>query len=404
MTPSMLNYINGAVRIKISGTMPEKFINLCVAHHIFLWGITKNNNDLYGWIRLSDFFSIRPLVRISRTRVTAVRHYGLPFVIKRLKRRKILLLGPVIFFIALNMLASYIWFVDVTGIKTISSDRIKEVAYHNGLRPGMLKSNVNAKQIENEILLNIPEVAWVGVDFSGTRAVIEIVEKTVQKQEDKSPAHILAAKDGVITEIIVLAGQSALKPGDTVKKGDLLIKGFIAEPAANSTGQPSVISVPTQMIRAKGIVKARVWYESYGEAELVKAIHARTGRQQLAVILKIGSNELVLKKAQPDQFSLYETEVVYKKLPQWRNSEFAVESIINIYHELDTQWSEISPEEARDAAKTKALAAVQRLIPETAHILSRSIELIKTAEPNLVRVKINIETEEDIGQSVNISQ
>ncbi|MEG6585825.1 sporulation protein YqfD [Dendrosporobacter sp. 1207_IL3150] len=406
MTLSMAKYINGAIKVKVSGHMPEKFINLCVAQNILLWGINKSGSDLFVWMFLNDFYTIRAIARKSRTRVSIIKRYGLPFTVKRLKKRKILLIGPVIFFIVLNVLASYIWFVDVIGIKNLRSDRVKEIAYSQGLKPGAMKNNINSKHIENEILVNLPEVAWVGVTFSGTRAVVEVVEKNIAKPEDKSPAHIVAAKDGIITEAIILAGQSTLKKGDTVKRGDLLIKGFIPEQITSPTSadQPPIISVPQQLIKAKGIVKARVWYESYGESELVKAIHERTGEQQVSVILKIGSNEIVLKNSQQEQFKLYDTEVIHKKLPRWRNSDFVVESIINIFHELEEKTSEITLEEARDQAKSKALETVQRNIPETANILSRNIELINTSEPNLVRVKVTIEAEEEIGQSIVISQ
>lgn len=406
MMSKLANYLQGAVRIRVSGMMPEKLINLCVTQNISLWGITKHNDDLLVWMKLGDFFTIREMVRKSRTRITIVRRYGFPFTAKRFKRRKVLLIGPLIFFLALNILSSYVWFVDVMGLKNLSDSRIKEIAFQQGLKPGVLKSNINTKQIENEILIILPEVAWIGVNFVGTRAVIEIVEKTVPKQEDKSPANLIAAKDGVITEIIVLAGQTMLKKGDTVKKGDLLIQGIVpqAPEAPEATAKPPAAPVPEQPIRAKGIVKARVWYESYGETELATAVHEPTGRQQLGVVLKIGSNEFVVKQPDLTQFALYEQEARHKKLPLWRNSGLIVESSIDVYHELDTRWLEITLEQARDAAKTKALDQLQRLIPQTAHILSRNVEVIKTAEANLVRVKVTIEAEEDIVQSVMITQ
>lgn len=406
MMSNAVNYLRGAVRIRVDGGMPEKFINLCVMQNIFLWGITKNNTGLFAWMRLEDFFTIREVVRKSRTRITIVRRYGLPFTAKRLKRRKILLIGPVVFFLALNILSSYVWFVDVIGLKNLPDGRIKEIAFQQGLKPGALKNDINTKAIENEILLNHPGVAWIGVNFVGTRAVIEIVEKTVPRQEDKSPADLVAGKDGVITEIIVLAGQSMLKKGDTVKKGDLLIKGAVQQPleVPEAMTKPPVPAVQDQPIKAKGIVKARVWYESYGEAELITAVHEQTGRQQLGVLLKIGSNEFVFKKPDLTQFMLYEQESIHKKLPLWRNSDLLVESNIDVYHELDTKWLTITLEQARDAAKSKALDQLQRMIPETAHVLSRNIEVIKTTEANLVRVKVTLEAEEDIAESVIISQ
>ncbi len=409
MTPKMMNYIRGTVRLQVSGSMPEKFINLCVAEQILLWGIMKKHNDFYVYMRLPDFFRIRPLTIKSRTRVKVVAHHGLPFTIKRVKRRKMLVAGALLFLIALHVLASYIWFVDIIGLKTLSSSRIRNVAYQHGLKPGILKELVSTKGIENAILLDIPEVAWVGVNFTGTRAVIEIVEKTMPKPEDKAPAHLVAAKDGVITEVITLLGQSMIKKGDIVKKGDILIKGVSGQTdlSAEQVGQENPLPAnpePQQLAKAKGIIKARVWYESYGEAELSAQVHKRTGQQSSTVLLKVGEREFVLKKAPEKPYDLFETEVIHKKLPGWRNSNFTVESTINVNYELVTSHTEITLEAAKDIARGKALSAVEGLIPETAQIVSRNIEVLQTAETNLVRVKVSVETVEDIGQSMPVIQ
>ncbi|MCM0760002.1 sporulation protein YqfD [Sporomusa sphaeroides DSM 2875] len=398
-------YLRGAVKIQISGSMPERFINLCITEQILLWGISKNNEDIIAWIGLSDFFKIRPLVLCSRTRIKVLSHRGLPFVIKRIKRRKMMIVGVVLFILVLNILSSYIWFVEITGLKNIPEEGIRYVAYQQGLKAGAGKNGLNIKSIEREILLNIPEVAWVGINFTGTRAIIEVVEKTMPKQEDKAPAHIVAAKDGVITEIIALAGQPAVKLGDTVKKGDLLVKGFIPEPVpAADAGQPNIISVPGELIRAKGIVTARVWYESYAEAERKEKSVIRTGNRQVAVTLKINDKELTFNATPNQPFTEFETEITQKRMPQWRNSGFTVESTITIYHEINSTLTEKPFEKARDEAHAKAIQLVQTSIPETAQILSRNYEILKTAEEDIVRVKVNVETIEDIGQTINISQ
>lgn len=405
MITNIMNYLNGVVRIRIQGTMPEKFINLCLSQHIFLWQITKCNEDLIVSMRLADFFRIRPLVRRSRTNVSVITRYGWPFTYKRIMRRKMLVAGACLFLFVLNFLANYIWFVDIVGLKQIPIEQIKSIAYENGLKPGVPKEQINVKTIEHALMVNLPEVAWLSISFTGTRAVIEVVEKTMAKQEDKAPAHIMAGKDGVITEIIAVTGRPAVKKGDTVKKGDLLIKGF-AEDAAVPTvpGEPPIISVPPQLIKAQGIVKARVWYESYGEAYLMQSYNERTGNQLSEIAVIVGDNQITLKKAPAKPYELFEIEEVHKKLPWWRNSGFTVESNIIIYNELRLNRREITAEQARDEAAVKALSAVQQLIPESAQILSRNIEILKVDEPNLVRIKVNMETIEDIGQTITISR
>jgi len=403
LTLRLTNYLYGTVRVRVSGAFPERFINLCLARGIFLWGITKDSDAVFASLRLSDFFRIRPLARRSRSRIEVTGHAGFPFAFKRLMRRKMLVVGAALFLVLLNLLTARIWFVEVSGQTTVATGRIMDIAAGHGLKPGASRRDIDLASVEKEMLLAVPELAWVGVSINGTRALIEVVEKTLPRVEDKSPAHVVAAKDGIVTEVIVIAGQAAVKKGDTVKRGDLLIKGFADVPPP-APGQVPIITLPTQFVRAAGIVKARVWYESYGEAGLTQEVLHRTGRQAVAVTLRIGGHELVLKPAPAQQFSRFEAETVHKKLPGGRNSVLTVESTINIFHELVAETHDISAEQARDLARGKALAAVQDRIPEGAQVLTREVVALPPAEPRLVRVKAMVETIEDIGSTVNIDK
>lgn len=401
MIRNFSHYIKGTVKIKVSGPMPERFINLCVMQDIFLWGISKTSEGLFVCMSLSDFFSIRPIVRNSKSYIKVVDYYGFPFIAKKIKKRKMMVIGAILFLLVLNTLLSYIWFIDIVGTKSIPVQQIRDIVYKNGLRPGILKNDIPVKSIENQVTIDLPEVAWIGIRFTGIHAVVEVVEKTVSKPQDKAPADIVAAKDGVITEIIVLAGQNAVKKGDTVKKGDILIKGVSYEGVAGEL--PAESSLP-QYIRAKGIIKARVWYEGYGESELVSTVYERTGRQEIGVTLKFGQQNFQLKRVELKPDCLVEVETFNKKLFWWRNHDIIVESTINTYYELSEKKVEISVEEAREQSKAKAFAFLQALIPETAHVLARNIEVLQIPEKKLVRVKVNVETVEDIGEVTSVTK
>lgn len=406
MTSDIRNLWQGKVKVRISGAVPEKFVNLCLAQDILLWGLVRHGDELSCWLLLQDFYRIRPLARRSRCRVKVLTYRGWPFLVKRLLGRKMLLVGALLCLVTLQVLASYIWFVDVTGAKTVSPQRVLDVAREQGLRPGVPKDALAVKGLETSLLLAIPELSWASVTFTGTRAVVDVVEKTAPLPTDRSPSHIVAVKDGVITEIIVLAGQAVVKKGETVKKGDILIKGVIPERLATEPPakgkQPPSTPAPL-LIRANGIVKARVWYESYAETPLTHEVRTRTGRKTTEITLIVGGRPLVVKEGKAD-FAHYETEVIHKTLPEWRNTRFPVESNIVIYHENSVTYHRLTPEQARDDAAGRALAGVQQLIPENAEIISRHIATLKLDENQLVRVKVSVEAIEDMGQNVPVSR
>ena len=73
------------------------------------------------------------------------------------------------------------------------------------------------------------DISWIGIEFKGTNAIVKIVEATKKPDiiDEKYFCNIVASKDAVITRIVVQNGTAQVKVGDTVKKGDILIAGWM---------------------------------------------------------------------------------------------------------------------------------------------------------------------------------
>ena len=132
------------------------------------------------------------------------------------------------------------------------------------------------------------------------------------------------------------------------------------------------------------------------------AVYERTGRQEIGLDIKFGSQKFTIKKPNLESLQEFQLEELHKNLPWWRNQEPVVESIISTYHELQIVQKENTLEEAQEKARLQALEFIQSAIPESAQVLSRKTQILKTSEPNMVRVKVSVETVEDIGRLVNI--
>lgn len=398
----LVNYFYGYLIIKITGITVEKFINLCMNKGILLWDMKRYENCLDAKIRIFDFRRIRPLVRKTHCKAAIVSRCGLPFFIYRMRHRKMLIAGGVLFCVCLYFLSSFIWFIEVAGLNSMPPEAVLHVARQAGLKPGMLKRNIDLKQVEHLLLVNIPDIAWTGVTMRGTRAVIEVAEKTMVRMEDKSPANIVAVKDGLVEELIALVGEALVQRGQTVRKGQVLISGAMLPKLKDLAGNP--LPAPggsAQLVRAQGIAKARIWYQTYGEAGLQKEVISRTGRTFTQVVLKVGQVEKIVKQGSVP-FDDYEVEESSKTMPVWRNRNITVESKIITYYEVERSQIPLTPVEAREEAKRIALAALQTQIPDGVQVLSRNIEELKTAETELVRVKVVVETLEDIGIAQHI--
>ena len=94
-----------------------------------------------------------------------------------------------------------------------------------GLKVGAAKADIVTADITHHLLSQIPELAWVGIRLEGTRVVLEVAEREIVLQDQNLPGDVVAAKSGLIEQIIPLVGLPLVKEGDTVVAGQVLISG-----------------------------------------------------------------------------------------------------------------------------------------------------------------------------------
>ena len=86
-------------------------------------------------------------------------------------------------------------------------------------------------EVETEFLKRYDDISWININRRGTVAYVTLIEKEIENHELESSilySNIVAEYDCVIDEVTVKSGTAMVKPGDSVKKGDLLILGATA--------------------------------------------------------------------------------------------------------------------------------------------------------------------------------
>lgn len=400
----MMACLQGCLVIHVTGESPERFVNMAASRGIYLWDVERLKNGTFILkVHLKAAKPLRHIARRTRCRFRIHRREGLPFYLGKLRRRKALALGAFLFLIALYSLSSFIWFIEVRGNEKLDAPRVLQAAAEAGLRRGALKWNIDPGRVENKIVEQLPLVSWSGVYIKGTKATIEVAERIVPAEEDNQPTHIIAKKTGVIKEVLVLNGLQAVKEGDAVSRGQVLISGVIPpaeEPLAGDPGKKQAAPPkPSRYVHAMGIARARVWYEGYSEVYLAETGQRPTGREETRVSIKFKGKEIILSGSPNVPFEQYETKTFISRTPQWRNLTLPVELITVKYFELADYKEERSRAAARGAAEERAYAKAAGGIPADARIQERWVEEIATSDSDkLVRVKVVIETVEDIGE------
>ena len=227
----LIRYLQGYLAIKVVGFSPERFMNLCSNHHLFLWDIV-NHGDYYTMnISLKNFYKLKGFTRKTGTRVVITQRYGLPFLSVRMWRRKIFIAGLVGSLLFWLWMAGFIWAVEVEGNFFITTDMFQDFLVENGIRTGMNKKEVDIEKLEEAIRTKFDIVTWTSAKIEGTKLLIQVRENDLIQMEagnadaaeTEQGMDLTANKDGVVVSMVTRSGVPLVHIGDEVKKGDICI-------------------------------------------------------------------------------------------------------------------------------------------------------------------------------------
>jgi similar to stage IV sporulation protein len=395
-------YLAGYVRIRATGPALERFVNLAAARGHRLWRTRRSTRTLEANVSLASFRRLRPAARRTRSRVRIIERHGLPFLAGRAKRRPLFVGGALVSLAILYLLTAVVWVVEIDGAKQLDQALIHEVAASLGLRPGVFRVTVDPRAVERGLIQAVNGLSWAGVELHGATALIRVVEKEpIEKPVvPVPPADVLAAKDGVIVSLIVLAGEPLCREGDTVKAGQVLVVGRRAEgapPPPAVPGEPPPPPSPVVDVVANAIVKARVWYQAYAEVHLSTLSHVPTGRTWRHVGLAVDGRVKVPLWGwwSPPPAGVVERSVRRLELPWWRNRTPTVELVTTTYTEVADVWRDLTPAEAEAMAREAALASLGNILPEGVEPVFYDFE-VTTKNDILIGVLATAETLEDI--------
>ena len=229
MFVQLLKWLRGYLIIRISGASKERFINICSKNQIIMWTVSRTDDYIEGYISRKDFGRIESFVAKTDVKIDIRDKKGLPHFFYKYRKRKCFAIGLILCLAIIYTFTLFIWDINVSGESVYTKEQIVKDIKANYVELGTLKKDVNCFELEKELRQKYDKVAWISCEIKGTQLNITFTE-TIEPdtiKEQTEPCNIVAAKDGVITEIITRSGTSVVVAGDEVKKGDILITGAI---------------------------------------------------------------------------------------------------------------------------------------------------------------------------------
>lgn len=379
------NFFRGYAIIIVEGLKIERFINMAISNGIYIWDIKKQSyTSISAKIGLESFGKMREIVRKTDCTIEIKEKRGLPFVWKNLKRHKLFAASILVLIVAIYIMCSYIWMIEVVGTKDIDPKTILDIVSSEGLKEGVRKSKLDKHSIENRVLIKFSELSWVGIQIRGTKATIEVVEKRVEPEliSKVDSCDIVASKSGVINKILVLNGDGVVKDGATVKKGQVLVSGTIIRE-----------NTETRLVHSLAQITARTWYEDAEEMDLQQMEFKDTGRKVTHYKLKVLNKELGFKKSIP--YSEYNETREEKNIISFGDYIFPIKLISNKFQELVRVPKTLTIEQAKKRCEERLNERLKLQLSENAVVLDKKIDYYE--EKKSVKAKITVEILEEIG-------
>lgn len=285
------------IRLRIEGLMLERLLERAVGQGARFARVERDGPHAMAFETGARGARIlRALCQRHSLRIETVRLTGAHALLAWLKRRWTLLAGLALCVAALFWYTQRIWIIEVSfvggGETVLDAGAIARLLREAGLRPGVKAQSVDTDAIELALYARTEELSFVGARRQGVRLLVEVAEALPAPQvyEIDNARDLVAACDGVIVSVNAQSGVAAVKPGDTVRRGDVLIRGEERSGADSTRG-----------VAALGSVVARTWFEAYADAPTTRVERVYTGRTSVHSQLRLMDKTWTL--AQGERFA-----------------------------------------------------------------------------------------------------
>lgn len=207
--------------------------NLSEISSILLRASVPSRIDSQGNIvvREKDFVKIQTLL-CGRINFEHSEPLGLYGAWLKLEHKWTYVLAGAICAFVIMVLSSLIWDVRIEGNEKITDIEIVNILSECGMSVGDFWGGINRSEVESRLLRSNDEISWISINRRGVVAYIKVIEKekeNIIEMPRVEYSNIVASADCIIEEVTVSQGTALVKPGDVVKKGDVLIVGCLSE-------------------------------------------------------------------------------------------------------------------------------------------------------------------------------
>ncbi len=372
MIDQLMCYSRGYVEIVIRSSSYERFLNLCAYHQILIWDLNHTDGQYEGKIFVKDFRKIREIAKKSGSKITVLNKRGLPFWIRKHKKRTGFFFGLIVCLGIIFVLSLFIWDIQIEGNLAQTDEVILDYLKQEQISFGSWKNTIDAQELAADLRREFEQFIWVSVQMKGTLLKIQVQENTdvtLNEEIEKEPSSLVATKDGKIVKMITRSGKPMVSVGDTVKKGDVLVLGRLE--IKNDAGE--VISYQECAADADIILETADTYEEEFSMQYQEKVY--TGKTKKKYYIQIGDTFL----RTPWMGELYDTYDVVDQRSQlklWGNFYLPVSVGTYTVREYEIVEKTYTKEEAKKKAEENFIVFSEKNQEKGVQIFKNDVKIV----------------------------
>lgn len=285
--------MNGDVRLRVEGLMLERLVERAISEGARFRTVVRTGahtmemaTDSAGERILCELcakFSM-PIQVLERSGGTGAR--------MKMRSRMSALAGAIACIACTLICLSRVWMIDIraVGDAAIDAGALRARLEDLGVREGMARADVNADALALQMSALSPEYSFIGVRLQGVRLLLEAAgeEAAPETFDISDPRDLIASWSGVVVSVNVRAGEACVQAGDTVAKGQTLIRGV-----------ERVSKEEKRRVAALGEVVARTWETGEASCARLERVQTPTGRVRDAVEMRLGNYCWPIEESEP---------------------------------------------------------------------------------------------------------
>ncbi len=253
-----------------------------------------------------------------------------------------LIAGAVLFIAAVIVYSQFVWRISIDGAQVTGVSNVRQILTGQGLKEGVRKSDIDVDRLISA-LEESPTISKASVRIKGTGVRILLVETLEHQTEIDLGVRrdIVSGADGIVTDILVLSGRAAVKKGQAVRAGQVLIEGIID----NQAGEMLRETRASGRVTVSGHVKAEGVFFTHGSSLV------RTGRQKSSQQIMLFGKPFIRAAKAKKLFDLYESETTMQ--PLFYGQLLPLVKAATVYYECELKITEYDYEERKAELENK---------------------------------------------------